>query len=215
VAVNDVFELKVFQDYNALPRECLNVYFFIQTSISGVADTLIDAFLADVDPLVRAWQGDGMKTSFLECRNLFNVTDFAARDVSADNLIGGLTEAQMLPVHDVITFRLIRTSRDINNGYKRYSGIPETAQEGGLITNVDAISAFEDLAIALGGAIHAGTLDADTFEQVIVKRVRSGEGTSEDPYTYRLPITSDEAVTSNPASILVNLFIRHQNSRKN
>lgn len=213
MAVNDLFELKVYQDYANRKQECLNVYFFNQATITGNADTLIDAFLADIDPAVREWQSLSMKTSFLQCRNLFNVTDFAARDVSADDLVGQVATGDMLPVHDVVTFRLIRTSRGINNGYKRYSGIPEPAQSAGLINEEGTITALGDLAIAMSGTIHAGTLDADGFDQVIVKRVRSGSGTTEDPYKYRLPLTIDEAVISNPASVLVNLFVRHQNSR--
>jgi len=213
MALGDIYEVKLFQDYGLRIQECLNVYYLRQTSVAGDSISVVSTVLDVIDPLVRAWQTTIMKTSFIEARNLFNVTDFIAQDVSSSALIGANTDSA-LPVHDTVTFRLIRTSRDINNGYKRYSGLGEGSVENGVINASGTIVALE----ALREALSAPMVDPDnediTYDLVILKRLRHEPDEEHTKVWYTLPTTVEDAVYSNPASVLLNLFVTTQNSRK-
>lgn len=213
MAIGDIYELKVYQDYGTRVRECLNVYYFRQTGVAGDSQSVRRAFLDVLDPLIRAWQSSILRTSFLEARNLFNVTDFDAIDVTGDDLLG-LTVQSALPVHDTITFRLIRTTRDIRNGYKRYTGITETSVDNGQVTNTETITQLETLRVALAQAIVDPDDEDATYQLVILKRIRHEPDEEHATVWYTLPQTIEDAVYSDPAAVLVNLFITTQNSRK-
>jgi len=213
VAAGDIYELKCYQDYGSNVRQCLNVYYFVQTASNGNSAGLRRAFLQNIDINVRAWQSLVMRTSFIETRNLFNVSDFEAVDVTGDDLLGAVN-ASALPVHDAVTFRLIRTTREINNGYKRYAGLPETSVDNGFITDAGTIVLLEVLRTDLVAPIEDPDNESDLWSQVILKRIRHEPDAEHTKVWYTLPLTPEDAFFSNPASALVNLFVRHQVSRQ-
>lgn len=213
MATGDIFQLKLNQQVVGKQENVLNVFFFRQTSSAGTAEGVVKAFEDTWQPSILAIQHERMRHVSIECVNLFTVDDFATMTYAA-NEKPGTQIGDMFPIHDAVTFRLVRTSRDIRNGYKRFGGIPENAAVDGTITNPDYILSVNALASLLEGSIEDED-DLMSFEHVVVKRVRSGAGTPADPYKYRLPITAAEAEFSNPSNVLVNLFIRHQVSRGN
>lgn len=213
MATGDIFQLKLNQNVAGRQENLMNVFYFRQTSSVGTASSVIKAFEDTWQPTILAMQNEAIRHSSIEVVNLFTVDDFAVQTY-APNEKSGTSIGDMLPIHDAVTFRLVRTSRDIRNGYKRFSGLSEPVQQGGVITNPDFIVILNAMASAMEGSIEYDE-DSSTFEHIVLKRVRSGAGTPEDPYKYRLPLTSAEAVYSNPSSVLVNLFVRHQVSRGN
>lgn len=212
MALGDIFQLKVYQDYAGRIKECLNVYFYRQIAAGGDAKDLIDAFMLLNDPDIRAFQCDIIRTSVVECLNLFNVTDFYTDDFTSEALVGAHS-GECLPVHDTVTFRFLRTSRDIRHGYKRYSGITESAGANGIITAADIILELNTArANLLADLVGEGT---NAYEPVIVKRIRIEPDPPEFPRVrYRLPLTAEEAEYSRPTTASVNLYVTTQDTRK-
>jgi len=213
VATGDIFQLKDLQARNGSGEVIMNSYFFRQTSATGTAQDLAEAFDGDWLTAIRGIQADAIQHRSIEVTNLFTVDDFG--DVGFDDgARRGVYVGEMFPIFDSVTFRLVRTSRAVRNGYKRIAGIPETAAVSGIIGNPDYITA-----LAVVSNLFKGSVESDdasmTWDHIVLKRNRTGAGTALDPYRYHLPTTLVGAIYSNPSACLVNLFITHQTSRGN
>lgn len=213
MATGDIFQLKDNQIHVGSPENIMNSYFFRQTSATGTAEDLAEAFVSDWMGSIKGIQANALEHRSIAVQNLFTVDDFH-ETVFDNGTVLGTYVGEMFPIHDAVTFRLVRTSRDIRNGYKRFAGIPETAAVGGVIGNPDYIAVLAVLADKLKGSVESeDTLM--TWDHVVVKRIRVEPDEEHPNVRYRLPLTSGEADYSNPSDCLVNLFVRHQTSRGN
>lgn len=211
MASGDIYLLSQFQSWSGEQNRVLNTYFYRQQSPEGDAADVIAAFQDSILPELLGIQTNNVRTTRFECFNLFNVTDFsnfAYAPSATDNT--GLYVDQALPAHDAVTYRLVRTTREIRNGYKRFAGIPETANTSGNITDATYITALEALRIVLSEDIQASPV-VGTYSLVVVKRIKYVE---DGKTKYRLPITQAEAEYSEPSQVLVSLQVRTQNTRK-
>lgn len=212
MAVNDIYQLQAFQNFGNSIDRLENVYFYRQVSAVGSASSLADAFTANMLPDLLDIQTDTIKYNRLVVTNLFTVSDFAT--VTYDTATGrgsaGGVNADTLPPHDAVTFRLVRTSREIRNGFKRFAGVPELVQNRGVITEASYIALLETMRTTL--AQNIGAPLSGEFDPVVVKRIKTV--VPGQPPTYRLPTSAAEAVFSQFTDVLVSLEIRTQNTRK-
>lgn len=213
MAQNDIYELIDFQNYGSSIDRIQNIHFFRQVTVAGNAEDVIDAFREDLIPDITGIQTGFIKHNRISCRNLFNVEDFASYIFDPASGFGqiGSSSEPTLPPHDVVTYRLVRTSGNIRNGYKRFTGIAESGTQGGIINDAQFIAVLETLRLALSQDIVVSVAGA-TFDPVVVKRIRTNPGVK--PAKYRLPNTQAEAEFSQFNNVLLSLEVRTQNTRK-
>lgn len=165
--LGDLWQVTDLQVQNL--QQILNVYYYRVTSVTGLTQASYAAmdtwFQANVIAPVRDIQNVSIIHEGIQIRNLSNGIDFYENAFSLAG-VRSATAANVLPPNMTHTFRLIRESLVTRNGYKRYAGVDEADNAGGVST----------LSPTLQNAVIAGLKSDVVFgaitslEPVIVKR---------------------------------------------
>lgn len=186
-----------------------NVYFFDKNNPVATAEDLADSFFEELLPTILACQSSKIVTERVQVINIGVLEDFVENVYSS--IEGAWVTGGCLPIHSAINFSLRPNTRSVRPGSKRLSGIPETAQEAGIVNDPDYIANLEGFRVQVALALSMGA-SPNVFDPVIVKRVRVG---SPGSYTYRLPETDLEYTFAYVTAALLNLHVSHQVSRGN
>lgn len=203
MAFGDIYELIDVQTLAG--QTVLNVYFYRQNNLAVTADAqdLIDSYVGQVLPEVAGVQTDNVLHTEIRCRNLFNPVDNA---VEAISVAGADTSNEGMTNFDAVGYALSQNNGSVKNGAKRYAGLPEGAQNDGVIDEPVYIALLTTLAAALTGTLDVGIVG--TWLPIIVKRIAEGGG------DYRLPANAGEAVFGEIISAVFNPVVTSQVSRK-
>lgn len=207
MALDDLFVLDLKQDFNG--QDIHNIFTY-ERQDSGFAVDVANAFEDALLPAINQIQCEQITNVSLRTYCLGNLASNDERVLPGGGLVVG---NQMLPLHDAINFTLKSTTRAVRPGSKRFSGISETYQNNGTINNADYIADLELLRIALDTDLNDGL--TEVFAPVIVKRVKYAVPDS-DPvrYAYRFPEIGETPIVAQLSTVLLNLKISHQVSRK-
>lgn len=129
-----------------------NVFYYKEVShipTQGDAAKLADEFEANVEPLIRNIQTANISTIAISVENIVPSADNDYRTYTPGTRAGSIA-ADPVPAWCVASFRYNRVSTAVRNGQKRFSGVPETVQTAGVITDVPYIALCTTLATRLG-----------------------------------------------------------------
>jgi len=152
------------------------------------AEELINAFIlgvinsGDDDDLNGSLFTTGQAWTEIEAYNLDEPTAFETRSIAYT----GSLVAEQLPRYSCYGFATDRQRRDIKRGHKRFSGVPETHSNAGLIPT----AIFDRLVILgqkLATTIDDGEVGALTFSPAVVKRVPYVTSTGTNAYRFPEP----------------------------
>lgn len=185
-------------------QEIINVWFYRQniTIGSSPAEALVDGYLAELLPVICAFQPADVLHTEVEAQNLFNPSDKHVRGISEPGAYGLDPSSNF----DAIGYALSQDNGAVKNGAKRFAGVADAAEEEGVITSVGYLALLAALAAVIPEPLAVGL--TDVFFPVIVKRVLEGVG------QYRLPETLSEAVYGSVTDAVFNPLVTTQNSRK-
>jgi len=164
----------------------LNVFTYLdETALGGVtnasvfADGLATLFLTVLPPVLSA----GVTLARVDAFNAFDPTDIG------ESIISGGEGTVGVETHNAFTayeFRTDRPRRDIRRGYKRFSGVPESAVVNGVLA-----TAFEtDIAFVTAALEQNISTDTDFYAPIIVRRIKYT--TPSGNTAYRLPTSAIE-----------------------
>ena len=208
MALDDVYQLKVKQDSNGQTFE--NLFFFERLDPAGTASDLIDGFVADYVPEMRALQSQSTFVRTIECLNLGDLGDF---DNEVLNLAGLAGSGDTLPVFNAVGYSLRLNTRAVKPGSKRISGILEAVVLNGRVTDPTYLAAMEAFRIKLDDEVTGALAN---YQPVVVKRIKTPiVGTVPQKYKYLLPTVGDPLVLGLVVQALFNQDITSQVSRKN
>lgn len=142
MAETDRFLLRDNQTY--LDEQCMNSYYFQQVEGAGGAEDLALAFIESILPEILNIQSSGVTHDNIEVTNYDDLEDFHTEALTSANV--GSRSGEALPRFNAWAFRILRASRNSKNGWKRFAGITETDQSGGVAaagmsTALDAVAA--------------------------------------------------------------------------
>lgn len=206
MAVDDIYRVKVFQQYGDAGPEILNVYYYKQISPGSIdegAEHLAGAWEAALGPTIRVIQTVLIKWRSIEVENIIPSSDFFTQPYIATT---GDTDADTLPPSNCWSFRLNRSTSESRNGQKRICGVPETLQDDGVATGA-ATSALNVVG-ALFDDIIGGPPPTDaTYQPIIFRPGRPG---------FTIPEKVVAAVIQNDFPVESSQYVRigTQNSRK-
>jgi len=208
MALTDCYVLRDIQSFNG--ELILNVYFYQDLLLASVAQNVVESFVADMLPKVRAIQTNVLKHEVIDAVNMADPANFYETPI---NLLG-LVATEAMAAHDAINYSLRLNSRALRPGSKRYCGIPDNASSNNTFADSGFLAAAETLRVQLFTPLLSGVLV--TFQPIVVKRVPYNP----DPldlgkFAYRLPETEGEFVFGDVTSALLNLRVSHQVSRNN
>jgi len=213
MAVGDVYELVCEQLYGT--SHILNVFYYEQIAVVvPLAGDTIAAILAQqwdnqVGSVMRTYQSGDVIHQEVRVRNLFDDSDAGSVPSAAS---GGSSSTETTSPFVAAAFRMFGDNPAVKTGAKRLAGIPEAYVADGIITNEEYIGNLEDVAEAFAANITAGdVIPTDSWAPVVVKRIRSG---TPGAYEYRLPESVGETVLSRVVSVLLELVLSSQVSRK-
>ena len=204
MAISDAYQLIDVQTWES--QTCLNVYFFKQNNVVSISDTateLVDRFLAELMPSIRAVQSSEVLHTEIRCTNLYNPSDNHTRAIS---LAGTAAAGNELPTFSAYGFTLVQDNGSIRNGAKRIPGIGEGSQDDGVITDAPTLVLLNTLADKLSLTLTDGLVA--TWLPVIIKRIAIAGG------GYRLPTSAAEAVIGAIIDAIVEVVVTSQVSRK-
>lgn len=185
-------------------QQVINVYFYRQniTIGSSPSEALVDAYLAELLPLILDAQPADVLHTEIEAQNLFNPSDKHVRGISEPGQYGLDPSSNF----DAIGFALSQDNGAVKNGAKRYPGVPDAAEEEGVITSAGYLAILALIAAGLPAPLAVGL--TDVFFPVIVKRINEGPG------LYRLPSNLGESTYGSITDAVFNPLVTTQNSRK-
>jgi hypothetical protein len=188
------------------PQE--NVFFFEHTAGVGNAEDLATDFAASYIPAINAIQCASNVNVGLDVVNMEDLGDFTSPVVTG----AGAYAVQPLPPYAAVGYTMKVNTRAVRKGSKRFSGVPETVSEGGLITDGTYRTKVDDLRLILQQEL----VSADnTWLPVVIKRVKEAvAGTTPTQYTYRLPVNDAELVIGEVVVVLTTDILSHQVSRE-
>lgn len=184
----------------------------------GEFPLLVEAFAGwyqtDVHANISSLVTSAMEFTQIYGENLFNVAELSAYLYSPP-LIGAASGTAMAQ-YEAYGFTTPSQRRGMNSGQRRIPGVTETMVGNFGALEVSTYPALQLVADAFSADVHLewGTSNEGTFKPVIVKRVRTGDGTPESPYEYRLPRTLAERVYYKANGWQYRLSTTTQNSRK-
>lgn len=164
MAIGDKYQLRDKQDYRG--QLCLNVYYYVQTEGTEGAESLANAFFQDVVSAVRPLQVDNLSHTGIEVINLDNLSDFYELMPTANN--AGTISTEMDAIFMAYSFKLVRTSRAVRNGYKRVAGVAVADVSDGDVDTA-AYTRLQAAADAMAANIQYST-DSAIFKPVIMKK---------------------------------------------
>jgi hypothetical protein len=169
-----------------------------------LATSFVDAYI----PAINQIQGNQLVNISLDVINMGDPSDFESPAVSGN----GAYNEQCLPAYAAVGYTLKVDTRAVRKGSKRFSGVPESVQVDGKITDATYQGYMETLRILLQQELVSA---GDTWLPVIVKRVKTAvSGTTPVQYTYRLPTTDGELTLGEVVVALTSNTLSHQVSRK-
>ncbi len=213
MALNDVYELTVKGTFVGQEWNCVFFYderlIYVNTLPTN-AQVVAEAFREQVLPLMQNCCVADVLFDRLIVKNLFNPADAYTLVVGGTGT-GGLGNSYM-GTFSAYSFELQGETAVTRLGAKRLPGVIEEVVIDGMVTDAAFIGNLTDFAMAVATPLEVGTLITDpVYVPVIVKRVRSG---SPGAYLYRLPTTISEKVVNTIVSVLVDLLVTTQNTRK-
>jgi hypothetical protein len=136
----------------------------------------IGAALAAVSSVVVSWRQ-------VLSRNVYDPTDFI--DLPFVPAAPGTAPGEVLSPINAYGFRSNRTRLDIGRGYKRFSGVPESAVDSLGLVSSGAMLLLNDIAGFMGDVLTFtdGTL-TDSFTPVVVKKLKYTTGSGKTAYKY-------------------------------
>lgn len=149
MAAQDVYLLKDNQTY--LGETLMNVYTYYHLEGEGGAQELAEAFEASVLPDIQAIQNIGVVHDDLNVLNYNDDEDFYVMTLGS-SYVGGVS-GEAFPRYNAWGYILNRATRQVRNGGKRYAGVSENWQTGGVANAGTALTALEALAITLGARL--------------------------------------------------------------
>lgn len=166
-----------------------------------IDDTLV-AWFTTFDNEILSQLSSTLSITDLKAKNLTNPLAIFEGSVAAD----GDQAGEALPVHDTLSFKLLRSSGITRNGRKSYSGLVETLVENGDITLSPAALANMELwhhQDQVFPTLDDPPIDV-TYRPVIVGRTLNGSG------VYELDLAKINTINGAKA----NTRVRTQNTRK-
>lgn len=165
--LGDLLQFTVFQTLAG--QQCLNVYYYRVTSLTGFTndgyEPLLGEFITQVILPTQDFQSVHVQYDSVEVRNLSNGVDFFNVSYAPGFATGDIT-GDVLPSYVTYTFRLVRETLATRNGYKRIAGVPESAgSANGFTPGTTLIQAYTD---AVSADLVLGLVTI--AEPVIVKR---------------------------------------------
>lgn len=199
--IYQVIDTAVFQG-----QKLINVYYYRWDSVVVTADAedVANGFIDVVLPKVCAVQIAQVLHTDIDVKNLFAPEDAFHVAISEPGT-GAITSTDFLPIFNAVNFTLNSDNGAVRNGSKRYSGLVESWQTSGVITDTSVLGWLGDLAESLAQALQVGVVD--TFFPVIVKRLLVGG-------SYVLPSTAGEAIFGGVIDAVFDALISSQVSRK-
>lgn len=208
----DVYEIVAKQSYKG--QDVVNVYHYQQSEIilslgGTTAQFLLNRWRDTILPAIAACQDGALVYTELTCRNLFNSGDKGSILLS---LAGGWGEQDSLPTFNAVNFDMAGDNPAVRNGSKRLAGVLELSQSDGVLTHPESLNRYTAAAAAMAQSLIISPLGiVPEFFPVTVKRVRTG---TPGAYKYELPETVQESVLSRIVSVLFDVLISSQISRK-
>ena len=193
MAVGDVYELTDHQTY--LSQEVANRYHFRNVGVSGTAEDCALAYVTDILPSLLPLQDDLLEHVRISVINYDDPTDYheeALVGSEGTSALGG----DALPSFVAFRLRILRSSREIRNGSKRYAGLNEGQVNQNTLVAGEVVK-LETLASALEQQITAPL--GGTFSLVLY-----GHITPNRPAPIVVPVAGVQALSG----------VTTQNSRK-
>lgn len=170
--LDDRYELLDGQNWGVGGTDIVNAYFYKQTAgTTGTAAGLINNFLFYVMPALLAVQTAQIVHTLVAARNLDDPLDYASQVLVANNI--GLVLGDVLPKFVAWSFRYNRTRSDMNHGYKRIAGVPESWSTAG-VADASILGTLGSLATVL--AADLTDVPGNTFRPVIMRRLLDAQG---------------------------------------
>ena len=191
----------------------INVFHYRTADAEVSAANCAAAFVEDILPKINDLQNVAVTNSLIRVTELEDLVDFYESAVTG---AGANTSSEALPPHNVINFTLRLNTRAVRPGSKRFTGIPESAQAGGLINVASYITQLNTLRTALATPIVLASSPLRVYTPVVIKRVRTEETVDDKVVVrYSMPTTDASVVYGDVVTALVNLRISHQTSKGN
>lgn len=212
VFLDDLYELVDEQTSNG--QQVFNVYFYrtgalFVTTTPTNAQVLAENWADQILPDLIGVQSDQVTHNRVSVRNLYDPADSFAADISVP---GFVVSAEVLPNFNAYPFKLAPDTAAVGQGAKRLAGVPEAAQQNGVVTDGLTLTRLATASAAMEAAVQVGLiLPSDVFFPAIVKRVRTGVSGS---YEYSLPTVRGTGVWANVLSALFDVLLTSQVSRK-
>lgn len=137
-----VFELIHAYSYNG--QGMINRYHYIEAVTgAGNAESLNEAFIDLVLPLIQDIQHEDCQSQYIRSRNL----SFVSNDEHTTGLVGvnGTRTGDGMPPHDSMTMQMLVETRQTRMGRKAFGGVPESdfikgVPIGNTVTRLDLVS---------------------------------------------------------------------------
>lgn len=222
MTVNDILMFIVFGTYAGQRWE--NSYFYRVQQASGV---FVEG---DFPSLVESWLNEFLTTIFNPHASLFS-TGLSVDGARGENLfnVGGIGAFTLIspilgtngqeaaPPQQAYGWSTPSLKRGMNAGQRRMAGCTTEHVLGYGMLTPQATTELNNMGADMGLDMNLSYGDNEAevvIRPVIVKRVRSGAGTDEDPYEYRLPRQASEGVTYRANNWTTKPYVTTQNSRK-
>jgi hypothetical protein len=222
MTINDILMFIVYGTYAGQRWE--NTYFyrllsFVGTFVEGESEQLMAAWLNEYLSNIFTPYSSSFSTELavrgVRGENLFNVAVIGASELISPVL--GTNGTEPAPPEQAYGWSTPSLRRGMNSGQRRMPGcVTELVGNLGILT-APAVTVLNNQGADMGADMvlsFGSTIEDFTIRPVIVKRVREGEGTDEDPYTYRLPRTAGEAISYRANNWRTKPYVTTQNSRK-
>lgn len=203
--VGDIYQVRVTSGLG-LQAEAYNMFYYQQTSATGVAGNVIGSFQAQVVPSWVAALNNHLTLSEIQVLNLFDLADF---QLSSLGPVSGVRGGDALPPAAAFGFFSNRSTRAVRRGQKRFMGVSESDQEQGDILPA-AYTVLGTLASAMAQTISTGS-PLQSFVPVVVKRIPYVVG---GETRYRLPTNLAEATVMRVTQWFYQDQVTNQVSRK-
>jgi hypothetical protein len=134
MALNSSDVLRLTLCGTVFTEQACNVFFYLINIGSGspTLEDVLEGFRTVVLPSILDIQSQDVEYDTAEADNLTNGIDFGTDPLYAG--ITGNVSGEALPPYAAWAFTLERASKLTRNGAKRFAGVPESAQQDGVVT---------------------------------------------------------------------------------
>lgn len=206
--LNTIYQARIIQTWGEGGNKMENVFFYDHTAGSGNALTLAELLETGCLALINDLQTQFVKNVSIDVINLGDLSDFISYPITGEGGWAG----DSLPPYAAVGFTMKVNTRAVRHGSKRFSGVPESAQDDGKVTDPSYVTNIDAMRVFLSQEVVGAS---DTFLPVVVKRIRTAvPGTTPTQYTYRLPRAGDTLTLGEVVTVIDSLTLSHQVSRK-